>query len=223
MNKMQAFILGGTGMVGKHLTKELLASESFSKVTLFTRRELSDSEKQTFANTDKLLIKVVDLNDLKQEMFKDMDIGFCTLGTTRADAGSAEQFIKIDFEIPLSAATLFKQQNTNGCFSLLTASGSNQHSWFLYPRTKGLLEQEMIKLGFKQLSIFRPGLLFLEGEERPNPRFLEGIALGISSFLGNRYGGAPISGVAKAMRLKAESIPTQPVSIFENHDILSLL
>jgi oxidoreductase len=221
--KMNAFVLGGTGMVGKHLTNELLQSEKFLSVTLFTRRELKESEKQLF-NSDKLKVQIVDFDALEKNIFKGMDIGFCTLGTTKADAGSAEAFIKIDHDIPLKAATLFKEQlaGKDGYFSLLTSTGSNKDSWFLYPRTKGLLEQDIINLGFKQVSIFRPGLLFLEGEDRPKPRFFEGVAIGLSNLLGNRYGGSPITGVAKAMRVVAESIPKEPVTIYENNDIWNL-
>jgi len=37
--------------------------------------------------------------------------------------------------------------------------GSNKNSWFLYPKTKGLAEEAIIKLQFPRTSIFRPGLL----------------------------------------------------------------
>jgi oxidoreductase len=222
---MHAFVLGGTGMVGRHLTKELLQSEKYQSITLLTRRELQEKEKQNWTNLEKLKVQVVALDKLDKQWFQGMDIGFCTLGTTRADAGSAEAFVKIDHDIPLQAATLFKEQlgDKPGYFCLLTSTGSNKDSWFLYPRTKGQLEHAMTQLGFKNLSIFRPGLLFLEGEERPKPRFLEGIAIGISNLLGNRMGGAPISGVAKAMRMVGEHIPSEPVKIFENQDILDLI
>jgi oxidoreductase len=223
---MQAFVLGGTGMVGRHLVKELLQSDKFSSVTLLTRREVQDTEKLQWSNLDKLKELVVDFDQLDQQtqVFVGMDIGFCTLGTTRATAGSTEAFVKIDRDIPSKVAKLFKEQlhGKNGYFFLLTSAGSSKDSWFLYPRTKGLLEEDIINLGFKQVSIFRPGLLFLEGEERKESRYLESVAIGVFNLLGNKFGGSPISGVAKAMRMTAESIPETPVKYFDNGEIWSV-
>ena len=156
-----------------------------------------------------------------KNVFKDKSIGFCTLGTTRALAGSAENFIKIDHDIPLKAATLFKESldNKPGYFQLVTAGGSNKNSFFLYPKTKGLLEEGITNLGFSQLSIFRPGLLLLEGQERPSPRFLEGLAISFVNMIGIQTGSISIASVAKAMRKLAEEIPTEPVKILENEEI----
>ncbi|CAK9201067.1 unnamed protein product, partial [Sphagnum jensenii] len=62
------------------------------------------------------------------------------MGTTRPDAGSAENFVKIDHDIPLHVARLFKETNPSKPthFCLLTSAGSSATSSFLYPKTKGL-------------------------------------------------------------------------------------
>ena len=51
-------------------------------------------------------------------------------------------------------------------FSLVSSVGANQHSWFLYPRTKGETEQMVLGTGFSITSIIRPGLLDREGATR---------------------------------------------------------
>jgi oxidoreductase len=211
-----AFILGGTGMVGRYLTKELLESPKFRTVTLITRRPLSEKELLDWPNKEKLQVQIVDFDKLEdfKSVFKDKTIGFCTLGTTRALAGSAENFVKIDHDIPLKAATLFKESllNKPGYFQLVTAGGSNKNSFFLYPKTKGLLEQRII----------RPGLLLLEGQKRPTPRFFEGLAISFVNMIGIQTGSISIAAVAKSMRKLAEEIPSHTVKIVENEEIRAL-
>src|SRR5690606_12901973 len=58
-----------------------------------------------------------------------------------------------------------KIAKTNGVerFVLLSAFGANAQSGIFYNRMKGTLEQNIKKLGFKQLLILHPG-----GIERPN-------------------------------------------------------
>jgi oxidoreductase len=92
---------------------------------------------------------------------KGVDTVFWVLGTTRKDAGSAAQFIKVELDWLTDAAKLAKQ---NGCkhFSLLTAQGANAGFWscgLLYPKTKGLAEEAVKAQLFLRTSIFRPGLL----------------------------------------------------------------
>lgn len=221
-----AFILGGTGMVGRYLTKELLASPKFQTVTLITRRPISEKDKQDWPNKEKLQVQIVDFDKLEdfKSVFKDKSFGFVTLGTTRALAGSAENFVKIDHDIPLKAATLFKESLSDkpGYFQLVTAGGSNKNSFFLYPKTKGLLEQRITQLGFRQLSIFRPGLLLLEGQERPTQRFFEGLAISFVNMIGIQTGSISIASVAKSMRKLAEEIPSESVKIIENEEIRTL-
>jgi oxidoreductase len=218
------FIIGGTGMVGKQLLKQLLTNNKYASVTLIARRPLNVEELAFFPNQSKLVIKLVDFDKLQEH--KDVFItgnfstGFCTLGSTRAQAGSAEAFIKIDHDIPLECAKLFKEAlgSKEGRFSLLTSKGSDKNSYFLYPQTKGKLEQDIIDLNFKNTSIYRPGLLLFEGE-RPKTRFFEGVGISLVKMLGISKGSARVEDVATAMRVMDETDPTEEVSIFENEEI----
>lgn len=129
-----AFVLGGTGMVGRHLTKELLANDKYSTVTLLSRRELRENELSEWPNKNKLIVKVVDFDHLEnsKEVFDGKDIGFSCLGTTRRDAGSAEAFIKIDYHYTYDSAVLFKKaldaKGMKGDIQIVTAGGSKFHN-----------------------------------------------------------------------------------------------
>nr|KAJ3420501.1 hypothetical protein HK105_005603 [Polyrhizophydium stewartii] len=132
-------------------------------------------------------------------------VGYCCLGTTRADAGSAEAFVKIDYAIPLQAAKMFKENGKGDQhYMLVTASGSNASSMFLYPRTKGELERDVQALGFSRLTILRPGLLDYRPDPRPSRRAWEEYAAPVVSFLAPRSGIIGVGLLGRAMRLLTE-------------------
>lgn len=116
MSAKSALIIGATGATGKHLLKELLASNDFSRVGEYGRR-VTPTEQLGGANS-KLEQKVIDFEKIEEAGLKDgrWDVLFITyvvrfksawcllntvanrLGTTRAAAGSAAAFERIDRE-----------------------------------------------------------------------------------------------------------------------------
>ncbi|KAE9420081.1 hypothetical protein Angca_006740, partial [Angiostrongylus cantonensis] len=161
-----AFVVGGSGAVGRQLIDALVSSRQFKEICIITRRELP-------LNHESLHQVVVDFDALEkhEEAFKDVDIGFCALGTTRAKAGK-DGFYKVDHDYVVNVAKIAKAQGVRE-FVLVTSAGSNEHSWFLYTKTKGETERDVGALQFDKLLIVRPG--FLEGP-REEYRFVESLA-----------------------------------------------
>jgi len=107
------------------------------------------------------------------------NIIYYSLGTTRAEAGSAEAFERIDREcvqyLPerlsrlttcryvLAAAKAAKSSGTQRVIYISSGS-ANKNSLFLYSRSKGLTEEGLASLGYSDTIIFRPG--FLAGVSR---------------------------------------------------------
>ena len=106
------------------------------------------------------------------------------MGTTKAQAGSAENFSKIDKGYVLDSAKLIKEQNPDKEIHYLYCSvkSSNPRSPFLYLRSKGETEDGLKEIGFKRLSIFRPGNLRVS-EPRDQRRTFEEISLKFASVL----------------------------------------
>jgi oxidoreductase len=100
------------------------------------------------------------------------------LGTTKAQAGTAENFVKIDKGYVLDSAKFIKELNPRKEIHYLYCSsrGSNAKSSILYLKTKGEIEEGLKELEFKRLSIFRPGNLRVS-EPRNQRRILEEISL----------------------------------------------
>lgn len=92
-----ALLLGGTGAVGKKLLAELLATDDWTRVGEYGRRVSTFPDQ---APPAKLEQKAIDFEDLDKAGMKAgrWDVVFVTLGTTRAKAGGAAQFEKIDRE-----------------------------------------------------------------------------------------------------------------------------
>ncbi|ESO02200.1 hypothetical protein HELRODRAFT_66168 [Helobdella robusta] len=160
MSGKKAFILGYTGEVGKELVKAVFQDKNFQQITLIGRRMIN------YENDLKSLEqKAIDFDQIENysDVFRGFDVGFCCLGTTRAQAG-AEGFYKVDHDYVVKSAKLAKD---GGCeeFHLVSSGGANKDSFFLYPKTKGQTEDDVTKIGFKYLYIYRPSVLLCDREE----------------------------------------------------------
>lgn len=153
--------------------------------------------------------------------------GFCTLGSTKAKAGSAEAFQHIDYDYSMSIAKLAKD---SGCrwFGVVTSVGANANSSFLYPRVKGMIERDLIDLKFDCLEIFRPGFLLCDRKEsRPLESLGMAFAKAFNWMLPNRIA-IETEAVAKAMINAAKKWSERTLSeaaqicIYENREIARL-
>ena len=164
-----ALVLGASGLVGGHLVKKLLDDPDFSNVVIFVRRKIGIQH-------TKLFQKVTDFDNLilAAEQFKG-DALFCCLGTTFKQANSKQYYRKVDYEYPLQAGKLCRENNVKH-FLLISSIGADINSKAFYTRLKGEIEREILKLNFDRTSIFRPS--FLDGKrERIRLRERAGIFL----------------------------------------------
>jgi len=169
--------------VGGHCLGALLNNDRYGKVIALTRQPL-------LITHPKLEIRLVDFDELlngsseingSTELVCD-DV-FCCLGTTIKQAGSRDNFRKVDFEYCLGLAKLSRQGGAEH-FLLISALGASAKSPIFYSRVKGELERAIETLGFTRYSVFQPS--FLAGE-RKDTRRAEAIgiecALKLSSLL----------------------------------------
>ncbi|EIW75204.1 hypothetical protein CONPUDRAFT_132147 [Coniophora puteana RWD-64-598 SS2] len=172
-----ALVLGATGATGKHLLRDVLASPEFTRVGEYGRRVTSSEAIAGLAGREKLEQRTMDYEKLGESGLKGgrWDVVYVAMGTTRAKAGSAEAFTKIDREYVVNAAKEAKTDDPTNEQRLvyLSSTGANASSPFLYPKSKGLTELELAGLGYKETIVFRPA--FLKGAERPDHRIAESI------------------------------------------------
>ena len=167
----KAIIIGGTGATGKQLLTQLIRNKNCELVTSIGRRPVLDGEKN-----DKLVDIVVEslfkLTATKK-YWKENDVFFNCIGTTRQRAGGSKEFINIESGISNEAAKMAANAKIPHA-SLISAKGANHKIWakdwihpLLYIKTLGQKEQTIISnFSFNSVSIFKPGMLIrLRGKQ----------------------------------------------------------
>jgi uncharacterized protein YbjT (DUF2867 family) len=185
-------IAGATGLVGGLALQRALADPRVARVIAPTRRALEPHPK-----LDNPLVDFAALPDAANWWAVDGAIG--ALGTTRASAGSAAAFRRVDFEIALDLARRVRAAGATR-FALTSSMGANPRSHLLYPRTKGELEDAVRALGFPSLTIVRPGLLGGDRHEfRAGERVAAAILRAATPVLPRRYRISPADAVARML------------------------
>jgi uncharacterized protein YbjT (DUF2867 family) len=214
----RVILLGASGLVGGFCLHALLQESVYSQVTLLNRRELK------VGLYPKLVQNIVDFDSVREEDFAGACDIFCALGTTIGKAGSQAAFRRVDFEYPLAAAKLARQAGAKQ-FVLVSSAGADPASKNFYLRTKGELEQEIVKLGFQAVHIFRPSLLLGDRKEfRFGERIMQAIAPVLNILMigpVRRYRAIRASAVGKAMAVAARE-ESSGVFVHEYDAILKL-
>ncbi|KAG0237199.1 Protein fmp52, mitochondrial, partial [Actinomortierella wolfii] len=167
----------------------------------------------------KLEQKTIDFEKLDETVPKDEPlptIVMTTLGTTRAQAGSAANFRKIDQTYVINMAKLVHERAPKDPetglskvhFLYCSAANANERSFFLYPQVKGETERLLGEIGFERVSIFQPAFLKTEGE-RKDARWAEKVfgkvIIPVLDTVLEKYMSVDVGKVGKAMRIVATS------------------
>jgi oxidoreductase len=147
------------------------------------------------------------------------DSVFCALGTTRAVAGSAEAFKKVDYEYIAAAGRAAKKAGVPH-FGLVSAQGANANLWasdwklfhgLLYAKTKGLAEESIKGQNFSYVTILRPGLLNRGGTDRTLEKVWSKVVSSV-----------PVSKVAAVLIADAEKFAVGGVAVDEKVKIWNM-
>ena len=170
---MKLLLLGATGFVGSRTLKLALANDIFSEVIAPTRKPLAPRDRLVNPVTSRLEEATPALTSYKP------DAVICSLGTTRAKAGSKGAFRYVDYELPIAFGKAARAAGV-GTYAIVTAMGASEDSMSFYYRTKGEVERDIKEIGFRSLTICRPSLI---GGERNEARRAEGAALALARLL----------------------------------------
>lgn len=154
-----AIISGASGLVGNNLLNLLLNSKKYKKVYCLVRKELAIQH----PNLEQIIFDYN--NDNSYLNLPKADEVFCCLGTTIKNAGSQKAFKKVDLEYPLKLAKAVLKKEAKA-YHVITALGASSDSNIFYNKVKGELEDELKKLKFEQLYIYRPSLLLGNRKEQ---------------------------------------------------------
>lgn len=168
---MRVLLLGASGLVGGQVLQALLADVRCSQVLAVGRRPVP-------LQHAKLQGLVLEFDALPSRPgWANVDAVVCALGSTMAQAGTREAFMRIDHGYPLAFARLAREAGASA-FVLNSATGADPGSRFFYNRVKGALEQDLRRLAFPSLTLVRPGLIGGERAHRRAGEYLAGKVLG---------------------------------------------
>jgi uncharacterized protein YbjT (DUF2867 family) len=153
-----ALLLGATGLVGRGLLRLLLDDTRVERLTVIGRRPTGNTH-------PKLDERILDLGEMQKhpDAFA-VEAIFCALGTTIKTAGSQDAFRVVDYDYPLMAGRLGKEQGAKH-YLLVSALGANARSRVFYNRVKGEVERDLLALNYPRTTIARPSLLLGQREE----------------------------------------------------------
>jgi hypothetical protein len=155
MNK-KVIITGATGMVGKGILLECLDHEAISEVLVIGRNsiELKHPKLKELIHKD-----FADFSEVKNQL-KGYDACFFSLGISAAGL-TEEQYTRITYTFTLSLAKTLKELNPKMTFNYVSGQGtdSTEKGRMMWGRVKGKTENDLLKMGFKEAYMFRPGAI----------------------------------------------------------------
>ncbi len=147
-----AIILGATGLTGSLLLKKLLDDVRYKSIKVFTRR----SPGITHAKLEVIQCDLLDLKSQKDQFHADEV--YCCIGTTTKKTPDKKLYHKIDYGIPVAAAQLCKANNIPTLL-IVSAIGANANSSIFYNRTKGEMQDAVLKEGIQHTYILQPSII----------------------------------------------------------------
>ena len=208
-----ALIAGASGLIGKELVQKLISSDDYRLVYSLVR-------KKSGVVHAKIREMIIDFDKIGEIIFDEtIDDVFCTLGTTMKQAGSRENFKKVDYEYVIALANRGKQSGASK-FLVISAMGADPKSSVFYSQVKGMTEEVLKHTGFKQLVIFRPSLLL---GKRDKARFAERLSgffmKAFNLIIPDNYKAIEAEKVAESM-LKMAIRSTEEVLIVKSGEML---
>jgi len=175
-------IIGHTGVVGSRVAHHLLSRADVGLVVGLGRRPAPLQD-------ERLDFRRVDLQSataIASRLPDDVTVAISCIGTTLRKAGSQAAFRAVDHDAVLAFAEAAHAKGARR-FLLLSSIGARAGSRSFYLRVKGQTEDDLVKLGFGQVTILRPSLIDDEGT-RPEQRVGERLALSLGGAFFSLFG-----------------------------------
>ncbi|GAB5487966.1 MAG: oxidoreductase [Parasphingorhabdus sp.] len=213
-------IVGGTGLIGNLLIKELVKRAGGKGLHLLFRRPYRED-----VGAGKVHVQLQENWPATIKKLKPKTVISC-LGTTIKKAGSQEAFAAVDRDLVASVAKAAKKAGARHFLSVSSTMADSSASSF-YLKTKGEAEDALQEQNFDRLDIIRPGLL--RGDRTNDFRVGERLAIAASPVMDillhgkfRRYRSIHAENVATAI---ANLIGADPngAHIHENDQIMDLV
>lgn len=141
-------------MVGKGVLLECLDHPEVSQVVTIGRSELD----VTHSKLQSIIHKDFKDYDAIEENLRGIDAAYLCMGVSAAGL-SEEKYTELTYDYTLALARALQAQNPVMTFTYVSGQGTDasEKGRTMWARVKGKTENDLLKLGFKQAFMFRPG------------------------------------------------------------------
>ncbi|MEX8520369.1 MAG: NAD(P)H-binding protein [Leptothrix sp. (in: b-proteobacteria)] len=159
---MKIILYGASGMVGQGVLRECLQAPDVAAVLAVGRSRLAlqHPKLRQLVRAD-----LFDLREVEAEL-GGYDACFFCLGISASDTDEAG-FTRLNHDLPLAVARALVPRHPGMCFVYVSGAGtdSTEQGSVMWARVKGRTENALLKLGFRAVYLFRPGIILpLHGE-----------------------------------------------------------
>lgn len=143
-------------MVGKGVLLECLEDHRVSRVLLINRRPVGINHPKV---TEIIRQDFFDFTPLIP-VLQDFDVCFFCLGVSSVGM-KEDQYKRITYDLTLSFARAFYSANSNAVFLYISGTGTDgtEKGRIMWARVKGMTENAILSMGFRDAYAFRPGYI----------------------------------------------------------------
>lgn len=155
-NELTVLILGSTGMVGEGVLHTCLNDPDIKSIILVNRKPCGVSHPGL---KEIILDDFFQFNSLEGKIEKPDAVFFCmgisSIGKSEAD------YTKITYHLTMNVASFFYKLNPAIVFTYVSGTGtdSSEKGKTMWARVKGKTENDLKKIGFKNVYLFRPAYI----------------------------------------------------------------
>jgi uncharacterized protein YbjT (DUF2867 family) len=153
---VNVLVFGATGMVGQGVLRECLAAADVEKVLTVGRTPTGQQHPKL---RELVHADMYDYSNVENEL-SDFDACFFCIGVT--SSGMSEQkYSHLTYDLTLAAANTLARLNPQMVFVYVSGAGADtsETSKVMWARVRGKTENALLKLPFRGVYIFRPGMI----------------------------------------------------------------
>jgi uncharacterized protein YbjT (DUF2867 family) len=153
---MKVILFGATGMVGQGVLRECLLDPDVERLLSIVRAPTgrSDPKLRELVHSD-----FFDFSPIENELAGYEACFFC-LGISSAGM-KEDDYRRVTYDITLAAGRVLARQNPGMTFIYVSGTGtdSSEKGRSMWARVKGKTENDLLRLPFKAVYMFRPGAI----------------------------------------------------------------
>src|SRR5215470_19540344 len=152
--KIKAILTGATGMVGEGVLHECLLHDDVEEVLVVGRRSCGVNHPKL---KEAIAPDFFNLSSIENQLQGYNACFFC-LGVSSVGMKEPE-YHKLTYELTMNFANTLVPRNPGMVFCYISGRSTNENGKMMWARVKGKTESDLMKLNFKRVYNFRPGVM----------------------------------------------------------------